>query len=207
MVTRKNTPDARNRILQAAVKIFAEKSFEGSRIEEIAKEANVPKSLIYYHFKNKDEMFEVLVHDFIKEYTNIIKSQGSHSHKPNAEEMKNSLQNDYTEFIAKNTDLIRIIFIDSLKKSTDKPIIYKIVEAMIETEESNPQISKSHNYNRDERLIGEFFTGVVPLLSYLCFQDSWINYFNMNKEECDTLFLKIMTTAHEAYHKQSSQNT
>lgn len=34
-MSRKNIPDAKNRILQAAIKIFAEKSFEGSRVEEI----------------------------------------------------------------------------------------------------------------------------------------------------------------------------
>jgi AcrR family transcriptional regulator len=67
-----NIPNARERILQTAVKIFAEKSFEGSRIDEIAREAKVPKSLIYYHFKNKDAILEALTENFINEYMKLI---------------------------------------------------------------------------------------------------------------------------------------
>lgn len=75
-------PDARQRILDAAVSVFAEKSFEGSRIDEIAKEANVPKSLIYYHFRSKDEMLDVLMNGFIRDYEELPRtgpSKGEHS--------------------------------------------------------------------------------------------------------------------------------
>lgn len=66
-----NLPNARERILNAATKIFAVKSFEGSRIDDIAREANVPKSLIYYHFKSKDEILEVLTSTFIDEFVSL----------------------------------------------------------------------------------------------------------------------------------------
>lgn len=92
-----NKPNARERILQAAVKIFAEKSFEGSRVEEIAYAAGVTKSLIYYHFKNKDAILEALTENFINEYMNIINDNKSETHQEKAENSPSRMKNVYYE--------------------------------------------------------------------------------------------------------------
>lgn len=44
-------------ILAAAKKEFAEKGFDGARVDEIAATAQVNKQLIYYYFDNKDTLF------------------------------------------------------------------------------------------------------------------------------------------------------
>lgn len=204
MMARKNIPDAKNRILQAAVKIFAEKSFEGSRIDEIANEANVPKSLIYYHFKNKDEILEVLIETFINEYVEIIKTAEKATHEEKKEQIPDRLKYGYKDFAQKNADLIRIILIDSLKKSTEKPVVFKLVEALIETEERFSMLSKTENYNRNERLVAEFFTSILPNCAYLCFAEPWVKYFSMDKTEFDELFVKIIAETHGSYHKNHS---
>lgn len=198
-MTKKNVPDAKNRILQAAVKIFAAKSFEGSRIDEIAAEAKVPKSLIYYHFKNKDEILEVLLQGFIREYTQLLQIAQNDTHQTKAAEFSERMKHHYQEFFQNNTDLIRIILIDSLKKSTKKPIIYKMVEALIDTDQKF--IDNPEKYNRKERLVAEFFTNIIPNCAYLCFAGSWINYFNMEQQEFDTLFLNVIAATHGAYHQ------
>lgn len=53
--------DKYHRILEAAVKIFAEQGFFQSTISQIAKEAGVADGTIYLYFKNKDD---ILVHFF-----------------------------------------------------------------------------------------------------------------------------------------------
>jgi TetR/AcrR family fatty acid metabolism transcriptional regulator len=59
---RRNT-DKFNRIIQAAVKIFARKGFYNAKIAEIAREAQVADGTIYLYFQNKDDilinLFEV----------------------------------------------------------------------------------------------------------------------------------------------------
>lgn len=53
--------NSRERILDAAIPIFAEKGRHGARMEEIAAFAHINKAMIYYIFKNKDGLyFEVL---------------------------------------------------------------------------------------------------------------------------------------------------
>lgn len=49
------------RILIAAEKIFAEKTFDGTSLRDIAREADVPFSLASYHFGNKEALFEAIV--------------------------------------------------------------------------------------------------------------------------------------------------
>lgn len=44
-------------ILAAAKKEFAEKGFDGARVDQIAAGAQVNKQLIYYYFANKDTLF------------------------------------------------------------------------------------------------------------------------------------------------------
>ncbi|MVU80801.1 TetR family transcriptional regulator [Nocardia sp. ET3-3] len=48
------------RILEAAEKLFSERSFDGIGVDAIGKEAGVTGSAIYRHFSNKDEILSVL---------------------------------------------------------------------------------------------------------------------------------------------------
>jgi AcrR family transcriptional regulator len=193
-----NIPNARERILQAAVQVFAEKSFEGSRIEEIARCANVPKSLIYYHFKSKDEIFEVLTTNFINEYKGIIAARQNETHQEKAQELPNRMKNVYHEFGVRNADLVRVIFIDSLKKTKEEPILFKLVEAMIEKESED---ISDENYDVQERRIAEFFTSFIPNYAYICFSEAWTKYFNIDTNQFNKLYLKAYEETHGAYHK------
>lgn len=194
-----NIPNARERILNASVKIFAEKSFEGSRIEEISREANVPKSLIYYHFKSKDEILEVLTNNFINEYVNLIAAIPSETQQEKAHNMLERMKNVYYEFGQRNADLVRVIFIESLKKINEKPIIFRVIETMIAKElENNPEA----NYNVQERRIAEFFTAFIPNFAYVCFADSWTKYFNIERSKFNELYIRVYEETHGSYHRR-----
>ncbi len=59
----KRNTDKYNRIINAAVKVFAKKGFYNAKVSEIAKEAQVADGTIYLYFQNKDDilisLFEV----------------------------------------------------------------------------------------------------------------------------------------------------
>lgn len=61
--TTEKSVDKRRRILEAAVKTFAEKGFHGTRVADIAKEADIAYGLIYHYFKNKEEILNSIFHD------------------------------------------------------------------------------------------------------------------------------------------------
>ena len=62
----KDSTNAEDRILKAAVEIFAEKGYDAAGVDEIAKRANVTKPLIYYYFKGKQTILEESIKRFIK---------------------------------------------------------------------------------------------------------------------------------------------
>lgn len=59
------------RILDAAVKVFAQKGFFNAKVSEIAKEARVADGTIYLYFKSKDD---ILIHLFEEEMEKIIRN-------------------------------------------------------------------------------------------------------------------------------------
>ena len=69
-----NTPniDAKERILTAAIKLFSEKGYDASRVNEIANAANVNKALIYYYFKNKEDILDQLVYSLLENAASIV---------------------------------------------------------------------------------------------------------------------------------------
>ena len=57
MRTKAIDSEIEKKILQAAVKIFYRKGIHGARMQEIADEAEVSKSMLHYYFINKEELF------------------------------------------------------------------------------------------------------------------------------------------------------
>ena len=55
-------------ILQAAKKVFISKGLDGTRMQEIADEAGINKSLLHYYFRSKDKLFEVIFKDIVMSF-------------------------------------------------------------------------------------------------------------------------------------------
>ena len=58
---RPSADSTRERILEAAVDLFSEKSFEGATTREIASKAGVTQPLLSYHFRSKDDLWRAAV--------------------------------------------------------------------------------------------------------------------------------------------------
>ncbi len=56
--------DTRRRILEAAIKVFAKKSYHDARVDEIVETANISKGGIYFHFPGKEQIFLAVVEEF-----------------------------------------------------------------------------------------------------------------------------------------------
>jgi TetR/AcrR family transcriptional regulator len=57
--------DTLRRILAAAKDVFAEKGFEGARVDEIARRAGVNKATLYYHIGDKEALYGEVIHDVV----------------------------------------------------------------------------------------------------------------------------------------------
>ena len=58
--------ETRSRILQSAVKLFAEKGYEASGVAEICARSTVSKGSFYHHFHSKQSLFIELLKDWLQ---------------------------------------------------------------------------------------------------------------------------------------------
>jgi len=55
-------------LIKTAVRLFADQGFDGTTTLQIANETGVTDPLLYYHFKNKDDLFTHILVKTFKEY-------------------------------------------------------------------------------------------------------------------------------------------
>lgn len=59
-------------ILQAATRVFQEQGFSGARMQEIADEAGINKSMLHYYFRSKDKLFQRVFQESLREFFPVI---------------------------------------------------------------------------------------------------------------------------------------
>jgi len=62
----------KRKIFETSMKLFAEKGYEATSIEEITATVGVAKGTLYYHFSSKEEIFNFLVEEGMKLLKNSI---------------------------------------------------------------------------------------------------------------------------------------
>ena len=62
----------KRKIFETSMKLFAEKGYDATSIEEITATVGVAKGTLYYHFSSKEEIFKFLVEEGVKLLTNSI---------------------------------------------------------------------------------------------------------------------------------------
>jgi TetR/AcrR family fatty acid metabolism transcriptional regulator len=73
-MARPRTADKRQRILHAAVSVFASKGYFGARVSDIAKKAGVADGTIYLYFRNKEDILVSLFDDLMSEHVEQVKA-------------------------------------------------------------------------------------------------------------------------------------
>lgn len=56
-------PDRREQILAAALRVFADRGYEATRISDIAAEAGVAYGLVYHYFGSRDAILDAVFHE------------------------------------------------------------------------------------------------------------------------------------------------
>ncbi|MBA7603758.1 hypothetical protein ES703_10875 [subsurface metagenome] len=88
--------ERRARIIDAALRLFADKGFSGTRTREIAELARISETLIFQHFKTKEDLYHAALGELF----------GSHPVMPEVEEMM-AKKDDFGVFSTLALHLIR----------------------------------------------------------------------------------------------------
>jgi AcrR family transcriptional regulator len=74
--------EKKKEIFSAAAAVFAENGFSGTRMEDVARRADMGKGTLYEYFKSKDDLFFALYQNLLEEFHRKIYSVLSPEQKP-----------------------------------------------------------------------------------------------------------------------------
>ncbi|MBN1756758.1 MAG: helix-turn-helix transcriptional regulator, partial [Chitinispirillaceae bacterium] len=176
-----------------------------ARMDEIARDAGVTKALIYYYFQGKEAILNELFTAFFREATDFLLNfveRGAFG--TNAEENKKMFEAEYESYLESNSDLLKIIFTESLKEEVKIPPLFRLVDlAGNDQDERIEQMKKSAQFKGKEMqqtMVTEFFTGVIPLVVYIMIKKKWCEHFRIGEDELKRYFSCAMQDTHEQYH-------
>ena len=106
---------SKEKVIRAATKIFAKNGFDATSMREIAKNANLTKPMIYYHFKNKEDLYLYILENSISILNRKVEEVTSECINP--EETIRNVVRIYVNFFKKEEDIFRIIHREIISRS------------------------------------------------------------------------------------------
>ncbi|MDP4093296.1 MAG: TetR/AcrR family transcriptional regulator [Bacillota bacterium] len=195
-----NKEDTIRNILKAAEELFSEKGFNGTSVNMISDKAGVNKALIYYYFKDKDDivnsLFENIIHES-DEYVSGSSSALNHEVIP----LQDSIREEMN-FLQEKQKILSIMLMESLKGDDSHNYFFKCAQKVIESEIEANISSDPQEFQR--LLVHEFFTGFVPIMSFIIFKDKWCKYFDCDTDQFISNFLDSFSNTHLSSKKPGS---
>lgn len=102
----------RERILRAALEVFARKGYHRAVVDDIVRASETSKGAVYHHFPNKEAIFLALVDDFAARLADAVARAiaGSHGALGKVEAALRA----GLETFARNRDLARLLLLEAL---------------------------------------------------------------------------------------------
>lgn len=183
-----NKINSRRRILKASRKLFSQKGYEETMMEDIAKKAQVSKATIYNYFPNKESLLIGTTDEVLERVICLVNNELN-----NCENSEQKLKLALSEFVSASVDYLglsrRITYLNSCEDSplyaTRTKMVALIKELVIDTQNEGLFLNEA---NPDD--IVDVVMGI-----YLIAQFEWSHIDEYSKEfllEKLNRFFKIM---------------
>ncbi|HDP68679.1 MAG TPA: TetR/AcrR family transcriptional regulator [Candidatus Marinimicrobia bacterium] len=207
-MSRKPREDVRKKILDTAESLFAQKGFDSTGIDLIAKTAGITKSLIYYYFESKDEILSKLFQDFISESIEIKKYITDNTMADNSQFNIEKILKDHTlPFLLSHKDIIKIAFTESVKDAPVTPHL-NIFQYFDQNFQANFKLADQYDiqYNKEFANLNGFFLFWAPLFSFVIFSDEWCDYYQCDLASVTALFVSEYAKMYKLLINPKSKN-
>lgn len=182
--------ETRQKILKKAEDLFAEKGFSGTSVDKIAKAAEVNKALIYYYFKDKNDIVVSLFRSILEEMEEkfgLVDRAGGHA-------QHREVLREEVDFLGQRRKILSVMLMEALKNEASEPFLFQCAELVF----SEHLETKAKGLSREKQhmLVHEFFTGFIPLVVFTVLQEKWADYFGCNPGIVKEDFLEAFTKTH-----------
>ena len=163
-----NSPedDTRTRILQAALRLFAAKSYEGTTTKDLASAANVAEGTIFRHFANKKAiLIEVATSGWVNILTDLLTELSEMgSYKAVAQVMRRRMLR-----LQENSDLLRVCFIEAqYHPELRERIQSEVIAKMTDVAEAFFQTAMERGIYRpmNPKIVAQVFLGMFAIAGF-----------------------------------------
>jgi len=166
----------KDRILETATILFAEKGFDGISMDELAKAANVNKSMIYYYFSSKDGLLVSLIQKHIGEFESLF-SQVQIQKSAHIRAAMREVVTLAIDYISKNKNIMTILMQETMLKTPKTKLdIFTFINPVWDKIENSLRLS--FNEMKDVSIIDKMLS--VSLFTNFVFI---INRIDLDDEE------------------------
>lgn len=208
--------ETRERILNASIHLFSKKGFDATRVDDIAKAANVNKALIYYYFKSKEDIMDTIINSFLDRavsiamdfiHTSIVQMikdgyldiQPDRLHFISEEAVQLFLNNTYmfcehvVDFMIDNRYIIRVLMFESLKNGRYHDILFRLFNFTRDKNE-NPFYKTIYEADQDftyseEMMVFKLLFSIIPLVNFAAYYDNFKAITSWDDEKLRGLLL------------------
>lgn len=198
----KQIKDTEQLILEAAIKEFSTKGFDGARTSTIAADAGVTHAMLHYYFRTKEKLFERIFKDKIRYVINMVISPMVEAEGNIKQRIRDGIEKHF-DFLLANKEL-PIFFITTLNS---RPEAYQEVIGEFSTNARDRictlQEELDKAYERGEicevkadQLIGDIASlNVFPFLAYPMLMaatghSDYNTYMDMRRKEIVEIIMK-----------------
>lgn len=202
----RNSKNSKQVILDAATQVFAEKGFDGSRVDEIARRAGVNKALLYYYFESKDKILEELMVGLVEEMVELKDQLTKDLGDTSLEEYFYNIQthafiDPVFQFVKERKHMLQIITSEALKGSRDNDVFFQMIDLLMEDGMRRVKQMKGQVRDYEEFITTAFFFSLIPMLNFVNFGEKWAEHVNIDYQVVEAKFLQFFLRFYRDYFK------
>lgn len=210
--------DAKERIVNAAIRLFSKKGYDATRVSDIAGAAKVNKALIYYYFKSKENILDFMIGhlldnavtltvDFVQ--TNIVQMiqdgslfiQPDRLHFVSEEAVRRFMDSaghfceKVVDYVLEHREIIRILMSESLKQGKHQNSLFRFMK-FIGGDKTEPIVKTLSKLDggfvySDEIILFGFFYTIMPILTFAAYCDDYREVSGQSVEHLRRAFLRV----------------
>lgn len=183
--TARSVPDTKTRILEVAEQLFAAQGFDGTGIDQIAREVGITKSVIYYHYRNKEAILDALIAHAFHEMMSLKEVAGERFFRGG---MSLEDYGDQTELFKQAAQrfkpIIRIMLMETLKGGKWAPL-FDVWQGNCEFVRDNwGRYMRPEVFEDAQGFLREtFFFLFLPWVGWYVFEDAWCERYDIDPEQ------------------------
>jgi AcrR family transcriptional regulator len=227
VLVEKQNGDVREQVIKAATRLFSDKGYEGTKMNEIAQGAGVNKALIYYYFPSKQSLLDHIIDTFFDEVTSMgigfiqknitrLIEEGrldilpDRMHFTTAEDMQEFKRGQREWYrvmmghLLDKRDVLRIVLAEALRTGKQHDALFRFFK-LSENNEQNPLYRAVHSADpdytySDAAIFRKFFFSLLPSVNFAVFFDDYQAASGISNERMYETYLDLLEWTYAGHY-------